>query len=398
MAIKVRRLFSAENVLILKTIFREVDATFNVIMFRVIFFANNANFDLTNETINGICSKVLNRMYSTREINARLNLMNSNAVLCRYNWSPVWADNATYYYQIDGNKNVTELTDASGAVVAHYEYSPFGAVVTAIGTYAEDNPFRFSSEYYDPESSLVYYNYRYYSPTLGRWLRPDPIEEQGGLNLYVMVRNNAINSYDKEGLTYLSDTLNFRDNLRQSWQNTIRPFVKAVEFIAESFNDEDDKLPYDPKTHCCINGIIYSKNPVDTGVSLNEGFTQGLFFSGLFPAHTYIQIDDESFGLYASSHLANQSAVKTIYDTGTVQQNELTAYPPTNSESDESYTKRKPILLSPCKYDIEKFRSCIRKKMLLDAKFTKHIYMIVGWNCSDYAKQRISTCMEAAER
>ena len=93
MAIKVRRLFSAENVLILKTIFREVDATFNVIMFRVIFFANNANFDLTNETINGICSKVLNRMYSTREINARLNLMNSNAVLCRYNWSPVWADN-----------------------------------------------------------------------------------------------------------------------------------------------------------------------------------------------------------------------------------------------------------------------------------------------------------------
>ena len=113
---------------------------------------------------------------------------------------PPSADNATYYYQIDGNKNVTELTDASGAVVAHYEYSPFGSVVTATGTYAEDNPFRFSSEYYDPESSLVYYNYRYYSPTLGRWLKPDPIMEKGGYNLYAMVNNSCIDFNDLLGL------------------------------------------------------------------------------------------------------------------------------------------------------------------------------------------------------
>ena len=138
--------------------------------------------------------------------------MNNNAVLHRYTWSPVGLDtpvsvydasaNATYYYDTDANKNITELTDATGAVVAHYEYSPFGKVLVANGEYASINPFRFSSEYHDDESGLVYYNYRYYSPELGRWLKPDPIEEKGGWNLYAMVRNNTSNHWDKFGLAW----------------------------------------------------------------------------------------------------------------------------------------------------------------------------------------------------
>jgi RHS repeat-associated protein len=68
------------------------------------------------------------------------------------------------------------------------------------GPLADENPFRFSSEYFDDESGLVYYNFRYYSPELGRWLSRDPIEEQGGLNLYAMVRNDAINTFDVLGL------------------------------------------------------------------------------------------------------------------------------------------------------------------------------------------------------
>ena len=35
--------------------------------------------------------------------------------------------------------------------------------------------FRFSSEYFDTVTGLVYYNFRYYSPELGRWLSRDPI-------------------------------------------------------------------------------------------------------------------------------------------------------------------------------------------------------------------------------
>ncbi|MBN2684666.1 MAG: hypothetical protein JXR40_05260 [Pontiellaceae bacterium] len=40
----------------------------------------------------------------------------------------------------------------------------------------------------------------YYNPEQGRWLNRDPIEENGGLNLYGFVENNAINSYDVYGL------------------------------------------------------------------------------------------------------------------------------------------------------------------------------------------------------
>jgi len=60
--------------------------------------------------------------------------------------------------------------------------------------------FRFSSEYHDSETNLVYYNYRYYSPELGRWLSRDPIGENGGWNLYGFVRNDGINNLDYLGL------------------------------------------------------------------------------------------------------------------------------------------------------------------------------------------------------
>jgi RHS repeat-associated protein len=74
------------------------------------------------------------------------------------------------------------------------------------GPLADENPFRFSSEYFDDESGLVYYNFRYYSPELGRWLSRDPIGERGWENLYIFIRNNPINGIDKYGLWPWSST------------------------------------------------------------------------------------------------------------------------------------------------------------------------------------------------
>lgn len=90
----------------------------------------------------------------------------------------------------------SRLSDESGNVVAHYEYSPFGSLTKTEGAYAASNPFRFSSEYFDEETGLVYYNYRYYNPELGRWISRDPIEEQGGYNLYGMIGNNPLYGWD----------------------------------------------------------------------------------------------------------------------------------------------------------------------------------------------------------
>ena len=106
----------------------------------------------------------------------------------------------TYFYMTDGNKNIMALVDASGNVQADYTYDPFGRIVSKSGAYADANAFRFSSEFHDTETNLVYYNYRYYSPDLGRWTKRDPIEEQGGYNLYGMVGNNPISYFDILGM------------------------------------------------------------------------------------------------------------------------------------------------------------------------------------------------------
>jgi uncharacterized protein RhaS with RHS repeats len=47
---------------------------------------------------------------------------------------------------------------------------------------------------------VAYYGYRYYDPVTGRWPSRDPIEEDGGLNLYGFVGNDGANWVDALGL------------------------------------------------------------------------------------------------------------------------------------------------------------------------------------------------------
>lgn len=57
---------------------------------------------------------------------------------------------------------------------------------------------------YDDSGALIqitYYGFRYYDPVTGRWPSRDPIEEDGGLNVYAFVGNNALNAWDLLGLT-----------------------------------------------------------------------------------------------------------------------------------------------------------------------------------------------------
>ncbi len=101
----------------------------------------------------------------------------------------------------DAGGNIAALVNAAdGTVEATYEYSPFGELLRCEGTYAKTNPIRFSSKFTDDESGLVYYGARFYSPSLGRFINRDPIEEAGGLNLYGFCANDGVGAWDFLGM------------------------------------------------------------------------------------------------------------------------------------------------------------------------------------------------------
>jgi|GEM_PF-4777181 len=53
-----------------------------------------------------------------------------------------------------------------------------------------------STKYFDDESELAYYGYRYYSPEMGRWISRDPLGVRSGLNLYGFGLNSTPNIID----------------------------------------------------------------------------------------------------------------------------------------------------------------------------------------------------------
>jgi RHS repeat-associated protein len=91
---------------------------------------------------------------------------------------------------------------ANGTVTGRRDYGAFGEPLVATGN-ATGFPFAFSTKYRDSETELYYYGFRYYNPSTGRWLSRDPINEEGGLNLYAFVSNDPVDAVDILGLSII---------------------------------------------------------------------------------------------------------------------------------------------------------------------------------------------------
>ncbi len=87
------------------------------------------------------------------------------------------------YYFADIKGLPEKLIDGSGKVLAKYEHTAFGKATLAPGSSAS-TPFRAPGQQEDAETGLFYNRYRYYDPDLGRFISPDPIGLEGGLNTY----------------------------------------------------------------------------------------------------------------------------------------------------------------------------------------------------------------------
>ena len=148
-------------------------------------------------------------------------------------------DGMFYFPCYDQIGNVVCYVSEGGDIAAQYVYDPYGNVIDQYGALADVFDVRFSTRYTDSETGLVSYKRRFYRPDLGRWLNRDPIEEEGGENLYAFCLNNAIINYDKDGCAYFAIRgLGGGPIIKWSWFFTC-PFMKvAVDLAADALNVE----------------------------------------------------------------------------------------------------------------------------------------------------------------
>jgi RHS repeat-associated protein len=95
------------------------------------------------------------------------------------------------------------LSNATGQISARYRYDAFGKTILSTdvdGTgWNTKNIHGFSTKPTLGNHKLHYYGYRWYDASNGRWINKDPIEEQGGLNLYGFVGNDGVGVIDYLG-------------------------------------------------------------------------------------------------------------------------------------------------------------------------------------------------------
>ncbi|MEX5367040.1 RHS repeat-associated core domain-containing protein [Acinetobacter haemolyticus] len=124
------------------------------------------------------------------------------------------ANTKIYYIVADGQNTPRRLIDSSTHQVAWaWDSTAFG-LGDPVGTVTFN--LRFPGQYYDQGTGQFYNHNRYYNPELGRYMEPDPIGLEGGLNPYAYVGSNPVMFTDSTGLVL--DMLN-NAGLSNVWMN-----------------------------------------------------------------------------------------------------------------------------------------------------------------------------------
>jgi len=109
------------------------------------------------------------------------------------------------YYHTDAVGSVRMVTDASGAVVARYDYLPFGELWPTVPPNPDPDVRQFAGKERDPETGLDYFGARYYRAQSGLFLSGDPGDVGADLfdpqswNAYSYALNNPLRFVDPMG-------------------------------------------------------------------------------------------------------------------------------------------------------------------------------------------------------
>lgn len=131
----------------------------------------------------------------------------------------------------DHQGSVRCLVDIQNKSVAEfYRYSAYGVeeIYEGQGTPLQEsqigNPWRFSSKRRDAYTKLIFFGNRYYDPTIGRWLTPDPLFFHDSPNLYAYVKNNPLTNYDLYGLFSISSI----------WDAAVQAFYNGCVYLIKA--------------------------------------------------------------------------------------------------------------------------------------------------------------------
>ena len=165
-----------------------------------------------------------------------------------------------HFPSYDANGNIIAWTSEGGEHRTTRDFDAFGNIVTKQGErWNESTPFGFSTKYEDVESGLLYYGYRHYDPTHGRWLNRDPIGEEGGTSLYGMVGNDAVRSRDYLGLD--RQTENFSSTSDIAGATAVSGYVETVRLHLEKGNEVEAARNAQHLYNLLSNGLTYKNFP-----------------------------------------------------------------------------------------------------------------------------------------
>ncbi len=106
-----------------------------------------------------------------------------------------------FWLHTDDQGSIQAITDSTGGAVERRSYWAYGSgLFSAPATYQESRGYTGQRQ---DESGLLYLHARYYDPSLGRFVSPDPIvsgDRLVGLNRYAYAVNDPVNHTDVMGL------------------------------------------------------------------------------------------------------------------------------------------------------------------------------------------------------
>jgi RHS repeat-associated protein len=217
---------------------------------------------------------------STR-VSTRFNIIDGGQILAQYEYV-YGAGEAVRYFYLDQIGSRRVVKDASGTVREEFSYSAWGQYTQTQGTQVELASY--TGKEYDG-TGLLYFNARYYDPSLGRFVTEDPSRK--GANWYAYCENNPLNNIDPTGnlLAKIEDrllattvsnmydeSLTFRSYINgfADEPDMVFQFINAKTINKDALGEVDVRIQTTPKGGLSVNTIDSEGNLVDTVISGNQ--------------------------------------------------------------------------------------------------------------------------------